>query len=44
MLLDVNASQIVEFGRDYVFSSKFILKNKGFLYLGSSDVHIVLLY
>lgn len=38
--LNVNASQIIEFGREYVFS-KFILKNKGFLYLGSSDVHIV---
>lgn len=42
--LNVNASQIIEFGREYVFSSKFILKNKGFLYLGSSDVHIELLY
>lgn len=42
--LNMNASQIIEFGREYVFSSKFILRNKGILYLGSSDVYIVLLY
>lgn len=40
----MNVSQVKDFLEETEYSSKFILKNKGFCFWGGSDMKIILLH